>query len=86
MAKPTAKDKRHFARVVEDGCILCGGPAEIHHDTTGLGMGQRDHSKVIALCPGHHRYGTINRHGTPKEFAEKYGPDAELLEIVEGML
>ena len=80
MGKPTAKDKRHFKAVAELGCINDGSPAEIHHSRAGLGMGQRDHSKVIPLCPECHRMGEFSRHINPLEFEARYGTDAELVD------
>ncbi len=84
--KPTAADKRHFDKVAELGCIIDGQPAEIHHSRDGLGMGQRDHTQVIPLCPKCHRLGRISRHGSPREFAEKYGTDAELVAETKKMV
>jgi len=78
MTKPTAKDRRYFNAVVDLGCIICGGPAEIHHSRHGLGMGQRDHSRVIPLCPYHHRLSNTSRHLAPGRFADLYGTDKEL--------
>jgi hypothetical protein len=33
-----------------------------------------------------HQDGPVSRHGTPKEFREKYGTDTELLEMVDKQL
>ena len=63
----TKAEKEYLNRVQALGCmagapmgsdIICGLPAEIHHITTGMGMGQRaGHYEVIPLCPDHHRNG-----------------------------
>lgn len=50
----TAAQKRRAAKIVTMGCLICGGEAEIHHIGTGAG-GRRDHSRIVPLCPYHHR-------------------------------
>lgn len=86
--KPTAKQKKYFAKVAEIGCIACMldgiyTPCEIHH---GKKYGYRDHDYVYGLCPAHHKMtamikGVVNRHGNPIEFAEMYGTDEDLVEM-----
>jgi hypothetical protein len=57
MSKPAAL-KRHHDRVADLGCLVCGGPAEVHH-VTGYadrpGRFSRDEWLVTPLCPFHHR-------------------------------
>jgi hypothetical protein len=59
MAKaPTMADKRHFARVVEQGCLVCASPATVHHVTgyaDRMGRAPRRHDRVVPLCPLHHQ-------------------------------
>jgi len=79
---PTAEQKRHFAKIVEHGCIICRAPAEVHHCFTGAG-GRKNHDLVIPLCFFHHRNGTFDRpsiHPWRKRFEEMYGTEQELLE------
>ena len=58
MAKPTAADKRYWAKVFELGCCICQMPPVIHH-RTGAGMGQKsDNEDIMPLCPPHHTLGT----------------------------
>jgi len=94
MAKSTAADKRHYAKVAEIGCIVClnnmfeGTPAEIHHIGNGT-MGKRgDNSKVIGLCHIHHRTGGygIAVHAGKNEWEDNHGTELELLEQVRGLL
>ncbi|MBR2691808.1 MAG: DUF968 domain-containing protein [Aquamicrobium sp.] len=70
------------------GCIICGGPAEVHH-LTGAGMGLKAaNDNVIPLCPPHHRtggYGVAVHAGT-KEWERRHGTQAELLEKVRSRL
>ena len=82
MKKPTAAQKRRFQRVVDLNCLICDGPAEIHHCRHECGGSQRNHDHIAPLCPYHHRIlgFTISRHGSPKVFADLYGTDKELHE------
>ena len=56
-----AKQPRHLDRVAAMGCLVCGGPAEVHHERTGHRA--RDDSYVVPLCPLHHRDGAVGFHG-----------------------
>lgn len=82
--KPTAEQQRYHDKVRALGCIICGRPAVIHHVMEGLGMGQAvDHDRPLPLCYDHHQSeeaGAVSIHGTPKEFVEAYGTEAELEE------
>lgn len=55
--KPTAADRAHFGKVTEKGCLVCGGPATIHHVTASIHGGRltRRHDRVVPLCPMHHQ-------------------------------
>lgn len=72
--KPKARDvnvveKRHWARLIELGCCICGEAATIHHVTSdGLKRITRSHQRVIPLCPRHHQI----QHG-PRESIEALG-------------
>jgi len=54
---PTAAEKRHHDRIVEDGCLVCRMPATVHHVTAPIHGGRitRSHRRVVALCPRHHQ-------------------------------
>ena len=86
--KPTAKQKRYFSKVVELGCVICQRPAEIHHLLAGTGMAQKDHDRVIPLCPVHHRTGCYGEaiHAGIKGFEYQFGTEEYLLKKVEAML
>lgn len=77
-------EKSHADKVAGLGCIICGGPAEIHH-LTGSGMALRaSHYEVIPLCYPHHRgggYGVAVHAGT-KRWEEIHGTQESLLEKV----
>lgn len=83
-------------RVAALGCIACLNkgypdvPAEIHHITTGVGMGQRaSHFEVIPLCPEHHRWGGENKiaiHCGKVSWEYLHGTELELLAQVREML
>lgn len=55
------QQKAHKDAVAQIGCIRClelgheDSPCEIHHCGTGAG-GRRDETKVVGLCPWHHRW------------------------------
>ena len=48
--------KELMAKMVEDGCIICSSPAEIHHNTHDRARGKKS-DKFMPLCPHHHRLG-----------------------------
>jgi hypothetical protein len=51
----TAAERRHMQRVAEIGCLICGGPATLHHVTSdGYKRIARSHQRVVPLCPKHH--------------------------------
>lgn len=76
----TKDEKRYLSRVAASGCIICRRlgfgetPAEIHHQRSGVGKGQRaSHYDVMPLCPEHHR-GNTGIHGMGiKAFEREYG-------------
>lgn len=69
---PTAAQKRWHSWLIDKGCVICGGPAELHHPVgstarhKGEWIGQ---DFVIALAYQYHRHGPFSRHGSPKGFA-----------------
>jgi hypothetical protein len=91
MNRPTAAQKRYFGRIFDAGCVACNIDCvfsfpEIHHIRK---YGKRDHSRVIGLCPAHHRHGVNgvpSVHGNPMKFREFYGTDEELIARQKEML
>ena len=56
-------EKKYLGAVASLGCMVCGGPAEIHHIRQFAGMSQRASNwLVVPLCPGHHRTGRNSIH------------------------
>jgi hypothetical protein len=59
-AKPKRKSaelKRFHTFVAEQGCLVCGSPAIVHHVrgyADKAGSITRDHWLVTPLCPAHH--------------------------------
>lgn len=94
MAKATASEKRHMTKVAEIGCIICllfldeETPATIHHVREGLGLAQRNHRKVIGLCPQHHQHGGegVAIHANQKAFEANFGTEQSLLAEVEKLI
>lgn len=64
----TAAQRRYWSRIVEDGCVICGGPAELAHAHGGSIVERMQEPKakgkklshydwlVIPLCPRHGRH------------------------------
>jgi hypothetical protein len=54
---PSAAEKRHWDRIAALGCLVCGGPATIHHVTASIHGGRitRSHQLVTPLCCVHHQ-------------------------------
>lgn len=87
MATKKQAEKRHMARVASLGCIVCGGPANVHHCGTHMGGG-RDHMRVIPLCHIHHQNGgyAVALHAGKKKWESIFGTENELLDKVDKML
>ncbi len=88
-ARATAKERQYMSDVAELGCVICQRPAEIHHITTGVGMGQRaSNHDIIPLCPDHHRLGGhgVAIHAGKQTWEKKHGTELELLERVKGLI
>lgn len=80
MPRPTAAQKRRWARVALLGCLVCGCPASIHHCRHECGMGQKNHDHVAPLCQQCHQDGPVSRHGQgSREFQGRW-PDRWLHE------
>jgi hypothetical protein len=94
MKTMTAKQKEEASKISALCCIVCRlqelgeSPAEIHHVRFGNGMGQRDHDRIIPLCPNHHRIGGygVALHAGKKAFERKYGTEYYLLEQTNKLL
>lgn len=68
----TAAVRRHWQRVVDLGCVVCGAPAEIAHCHGGSIVERMLEPKakgkklprydwlVLPLCPGHGRIGPLS--------------------------
>lgn len=68
-------DKEHLNSVAELGCAVCGHRlVEIHHVTTGSGMGRKNpDSMAIPLCLKHHRGMEGLHHLGTHAWEEKFG-------------
>ncbi len=70
--------KLHHARVLEDGCLICGRPAVIHHIISdGFKRISKDDALVVALCPEHHTDGPKSYHkmGSHMKFCTEHDID-----------
>lgn len=71
-----AAEKRHADRLCKRGCLICGKPAEYHHERKV--NGRRDHRYGAPLCSVHHRTGRDSRHTLGFEkFKERHGVDLD---------
>ena len=82
----TKAEKLHMDKVAQLGCYVCKAPATLHHIRNNgkgnVGIGKRSsHFEVIPLCFEHHQ-GCTGIHLDKKNFIEKYGTEAEILEAV----
>ncbi len=92
--RATKAEREHLAKVAGLGCIVCANngypdnPAEIHHITTGAGMGRRNsHYQTIPLCFGHHSAQSDDGfHHSPRAWQKVNGTQEQLLEQVQGLL
>ena len=91
----TVAERRHVARVVGLGCIVCrnlgygASPAEYHHIREGQGAAQRAGNFLgIPLCDKHHRLGGrgVAFHAGQKSFEAIYGSELDLLNQTIGEL
>lgn len=65
----TAEEARFLELVASLGCLICGGPANVHHIMRAPGKERRrDHRFTAPLCRDHHQ-GTYGVHGFGSETA-----------------
>lgn len=75
-------ERDHMSRVADLGCLICHGPAEVHHIRATAGMGQRAaYNETIPLCPAHHRTGGygVAIHAGKEEWEKCHGTEIDLL-------
>lgn len=86
--------QKHYAAVAALGCIPCLNMGmgfvqpQIHHPYGRKGENER---KVYGCCYSHHQSQVnnklfVSRHPWAREFARRYGTEAELLEQVDRLL
>lgn len=82
-----------MGRVAALGCAICRRlgygetPAQVHHQRTGIGKGQRaSNYQAVPLCPEHHT-GKTGFHTLGRQFAVVYGvTEVELVEETQQLL
>ncbi len=74
--RATKAESDHMDAVAALGCIIDWTPAEIHHIDR-----DRNHYRVIPLCPDHHRNGPcgVAVHQGRRSFVAAFGTEEELL-------
>jgi len=86
-------EKEYMGRVAALGCAICRRlgygetPAQVHHQRTGIGKGQRaSNYQTVPLCPEHHT-GNTGFHTLGRRFALVYGvTEVELVEETQRIL
>jgi hypothetical protein len=72
-----------YKEIIRDsGCIICSGPAELHHPRAFAGMGQKSpEGLLIPLCHNHHNGGIpgVSFHADKTLFERNYGTEPFLL-------
>ena len=77
------KEREYMAAVADLGCMICGGPAQVHHVRYGQGMGQRaGNGLCIPLCSAHHLTGGpgVALHAGQKTWEDLYGTELQMLD------
>jgi len=78
--------KDYVSRCLEDGCIICGSPAQWHHEKErfhGVGM-RAPHEFGLPLCPYHHTDGPDSIHRSRVAFERLAGAsEAELVDRMQ---
>ncbi len=74
--KASVLEKKHYGRLVENGCLICRRPAEIHHSIL---HNPRRNDRVFPLCPDHHRNtrDSVHSNGNERAFFKSHGINAE---------
>jgi len=83
----TAAQRRRMGKIAELGCVICKGPASIHHVGAHMGGG-RNHDKVIPLCGSHHQTGGegVALHHNRKAWEAVHGTEKYYLDLVNLMV
>jgi hypothetical protein len=79
-SSPTTEQKKYWTDIVDIGCVLCGGGAEIDHVYGAKAI----HNKVaignwavVALCPSHHRLERDSRTISETSFFKRHMPTGD---------
>ncbi len=88
-----AAEKEYMGRVAALGCAICRRlgygetPAQVHHQRTGIGKGQRaSNYQTVPLCPEHHT-GSTGFHSLGRQFVVVYGvTEIELVQETQELL
>jgi Recombination enhancement, RecA-dependent nuclease len=74
---PTTEQGRFFDLLKSLGCLICGGPANVHHLMHAPGKERRrDHRFVVPLCQCHHQgNNSVHDLGSEDAFRAFWGVD-----------
>ena len=74
------RDRELLSKLAGLGCVVCGGPAQIHHSRAGMGIGMRaGDDAAYPLCAYHHLYGPVGDavHKGRAKWEERHGAESE---------
>lgn len=84
MKKATKEEKHYMGLVADLGCLICGGLAEIHHNTKNRGYGAKSSNyHIMPLCPNHHRGSNGIHHIGVKTWEKKFRDQDEFVNQVK---
>lgn len=90
----TAEVRRYWSRLVDGGCLICGGPAEIAHAHGGSMVERTNEPKAkgrklprwdwlaLPLCPAHHRLGPHALDNNVAAWERLYGRQADHIDAL----
>lgn len=75
--------KQYMGLVADQGCYICGQPAEIHHNTKNRAYSKKTSDfNIIPLCPNHHRGQEGIHHIGVKRWEAIHGDQKDIVEKV----
>lgn len=86
--KANKAERDYMGKVAALGCVICQGPAEVHHIKTGQSGIRASNYDTIPLCPTHHRNGGhgVAIHAGIQTWQKRYGQELDHLQKVRETL
>ena len=92
--RPTREQREYWSRLVERGCLICRGPAEVAHAHGGSIVERmqepkakgvklrRLHWLALPLCVYHHRLGPDALDNGVRQWERQFGNQADWIDIL----